>query len=307
MRPRAEIDQLRKRIEQLQQGSIDRYGEPEAVRAIGCLWTLTQAWTAEYLNAHPQASAREILADLAPLAKAGDLSPSVVRLKGDAVVVSLDSSFQGTVFIVSRTPPQPFAVTWDIRTQPAIDWPDASMMPWVDTVPGVHGGPLGGRVLALPPTPIGPAAVPDRRHRARRHGTGGAGAARRLGVDGKRGRAGARPGLSHDRPPARSSRGTGCAIRTKEQLPDVLHLRLLRRPPRDLDAADHSRRRRRPRAHLRRSARAVRRRPPGPRGPPPGRLRAGVPLRAGAAGEDPRRRASDGGRASSGTTALGSA
>jgi hypothetical protein len=150
-----EIVQTRKEIDRVSAGLFDNYGEPEAVQAIGCLWGLTQAWTAEYLNAHPQASAREILADLAPLAKAGDLSPSVVRLKGDAVVVSLDSSFQGTVFVVSRTPPQPFAVTWDIRTQPTIQWPDASMMPWVDTIPGVHGGPLGGRVLALPPTGSG--------------------------------------------------------------------------------------------------------------------------------------------------------
>jgi len=102
-------------------------------------------------SARSQASAREILADLAPLAKAGEMEPSVVRLSGDAVVVSLDSSFQGTVFAVSRIPSHPFAVTWDIRTQPAIAWPDASLMPWVDTIPGVHGGPLGGRVLALPP------------------------------------------------------------------------------------------------------------------------------------------------------------
>jgi hypothetical protein len=147
----AEAVQTREEIDRYEADSFERYGEPEAVRAIGCLWTLAQRWTSMYLNAHPKASAREVLADLAPLAKAGDLEPSVVRLSGDAVVVSLDRSFQGTVFIVSRTPPHPFAATWDIRTQPAIDWPDASMMPWVDTIPGVHGGPLGGHVLALPP------------------------------------------------------------------------------------------------------------------------------------------------------------
>ena len=147
----AEAVQTRAEIDRYEAGSFERYGEPEAVRAIGCLWTLTQRWTSEYLNAYPQASAREILADLAPLAKAGEMEPSVVRLSGDAVVVSLDSSFQGTVFAVSRIPSHPFAVTWDIRTQPAIAWPDASLMPWVDTIPGVHGGPLGGRVLALPP------------------------------------------------------------------------------------------------------------------------------------------------------------
>ncbi len=151
----AEVERTRAEIDRYGTESPLDNGEPEAVRAIGCLWTLTQTWTAAYLNAHPEASAREILADLAPLAKAGDLSPSVVRLKGDAVVVALDRSFQGTVFVVSRTPPQPFAVTWDIRGQAAKNWLDDDLMPWIDTVPGVHAGPLGGRALALLPTGSG--------------------------------------------------------------------------------------------------------------------------------------------------------
>jgi hypothetical protein len=154
-RLRAEIDQLRERIERLQGGSIDRYGEPDSVRAIDRFWELAQAWTREYLDAHPQASAREIEADLAALAKEGDLQPSAVRLSGDAVVVAIDWSFHGTVFILSRPPSRPFAVAWDIRTAAAKSPPDSALADWSRTVPGVHGGPLGGRVLALPPARSG--------------------------------------------------------------------------------------------------------------------------------------------------------
>jgi hypothetical protein len=147
----AEIGQTRSEIDGFEAGSFDRYEEPEAVRAISCLWTLTERWTSEYLDAHPQASAHEIEADLAPVAKAGDLLPSVVRLTGDAVVISLERGFQGTVFVLSRIPSQPFAVSWDIQTQAAKSPLDVDLASWLDTVPGVHAGPLGGRVLALPP------------------------------------------------------------------------------------------------------------------------------------------------------------
>jgi hypothetical protein len=147
----ADAGRTRTEIESYENDSFASDGKPEAASAIGRLWGLAQTWTSEYLDAHPHASAYEIKADLAPLAKAGDLEASAVRLGSDAVVVALDRGFQGTVFIVSRTPPQPFAVTWDIRGQAVGSWLDADMIPWIDTVPGVHAGPLGGRVLALPP------------------------------------------------------------------------------------------------------------------------------------------------------------
>src|SRR6478609_2000973 len=107
---RAEIERTRAEIERSTEGRFDRYGDPETVRALGRFWALIQTWTGEYLDAHPGASAHEIEADLASLARKDDLSPSAVRLTGEAVVVAIDWDFQGTVFALSRTPPQPFKV-----------------------------------------------------------------------------------------------------------------------------------------------------------------------------------------------------
>lgn len=152
---RAEIARTRAEIERLQKGLFGRYGDPKVVRALGRFWSLTQRWTSEYLDAHPRASAREIEASLRTLAKEGDLAPSVVRLTGDAAVVAIDWDFQGTVFVVSRIPPRPFAVSWDIRTLAEKSSPDSRLAAWAATMPGVHAGPLGGRVLALPPARSG--------------------------------------------------------------------------------------------------------------------------------------------------------
>jgi hypothetical protein len=152
---RAEIDQTRAEIERSTEGLFNRYGDPGTVRALGRFWALLQAWTGEYLDAHPRASAHEIEADLASLARKDDLSPSAVRLTGDAAVIAIDWDFQGTVFALSRTPPQPFKVAWDLRAVAEKSPPDSALAGWAATVPGVHGGPLGGRVLALPPARSG--------------------------------------------------------------------------------------------------------------------------------------------------------
>ena len=85
----------------------------------------------------------------------GDLWPSAVRLTGDAVAVAIDWDFHGDVFIVSRTAPRPFAVAWDVRTLAAKSPPDSELAAWAATVPGIHAGPLGGRLLALPPARSG--------------------------------------------------------------------------------------------------------------------------------------------------------
>lgn len=152
---RTEIDRTRAEVEGPGAGSFDRYGKPEIVSALGRFWVLAQAWTGEYLDAHPQASAREIEADLASLASEGDLKPSAVRLTDDAVVISIDWGFHGTVFVLSRAPRQPFKAAWDIRAEAAKDPHKPELAAWLATVPGVHAGPLGGRVLALPPTRSG--------------------------------------------------------------------------------------------------------------------------------------------------------
>jgi hypothetical protein len=152
---RAEIDHTREEIKSAGEGTFTHYGDPETVRALGRFWALMQTWTGEYLDAHPQASAREIETDLAALAQKGDLRPSAVRLTGNAVVIAIDWDFHGTVFVLSRTPPQPFKVAWDIRAAAEKSPPQSALAAWAATVPGVHGGPLGGRVLALPPARSG--------------------------------------------------------------------------------------------------------------------------------------------------------
>jgi len=152
---KAEVDHTRAEIDRAGEGSFTRYGEPETVRALDHFWVLIQTWTSEYLDAHPKASAREVEADLATLAQQGDLSPSAVRLTGDAVVIAIEWGFHGTVFAVSRALPQPFRVVWDIRAVAAKSPPDSELAGWAATVPGVHAGPLGGRVLALPPARSG--------------------------------------------------------------------------------------------------------------------------------------------------------
>ncbi|MFL6237691.1 MAG: hypothetical protein ACJ76N_31535 [Thermoanaerobaculia bacterium] len=152
---RAEIDRTRAEIGRSTEGLFHNYGNPETVRALGRFWALIQAWTGEYLDAHPRASAREIEADLAALASQGDLRPSAVRLTGDAAVIAIDWGFHGTVFVLSRTPPQPYKVAWDLRAVAEKSPPDSALAAWAATVPGVHGGPLGGSVLALPPARSG--------------------------------------------------------------------------------------------------------------------------------------------------------
>jgi hypothetical protein len=46
-------------------------------------------------------------------------------------------------------------VTWDIRTPARQGSSQTELAAWAGIVPGIHGGPLGGRVLALPPTRSG--------------------------------------------------------------------------------------------------------------------------------------------------------
>jgi hypothetical protein len=153
---RAEIDQTRKKIEDLEKGtSFEHYGEPESLVALGRFWTLLQQWTSKYLNAHPQATAREIEKDLNTLVNKEDLASSAARLSDDAVAVSLQWDFRGDVFVLSRTPPQPFAVTWTLRAQAAKSPPDERLSPWLGTEPLIHAGPLAGRVLPLPPSRSG--------------------------------------------------------------------------------------------------------------------------------------------------------
>ena len=70
-------------------------------------------------------------------------------------MVSIAWGFYGDVFIVSRTPAHPFAVTWDLRALAEKGPPDGELAAWSYADPGIHSGPLGGRVLALPPTRAG--------------------------------------------------------------------------------------------------------------------------------------------------------
>src|SRR3954469_23475840 len=147
---KAEIDHTRAEIEGTGEGLFTRYGEPETARALGRFWVLIQTWTSEYLDAHPQASAREVEVDLAALARQGDLSPSAVRLTGDAVVIAIEWGFHGTVFAVSRALPQPFRVVWDIRAVAVEGPPDSELGGWAARMPGPRVGRRPSRPCTRP-------------------------------------------------------------------------------------------------------------------------------------------------------------
>jgi hypothetical protein len=145
-------------------GPVDRYERPQYRQARERLWTLVERWTLGYLDAHPDADAGAITADLATLAgKQEWFTPSAVRLAGkrsgnhSAVVVSLEAGFSGgTFFIVAPTPARRFAVAWSIRPVAEMNYAFGNELgAWAFLVPAVHDGPLGGRVLPLPPTRTG--------------------------------------------------------------------------------------------------------------------------------------------------------
>jgi hypothetical protein len=154
--PRTELAQTKAQIVRCDDGSLQPQEEETAcTRAVDRLWELLRQAAVGYLSSHPKASAREVEADLATRVEADDERPSAVRLTGDAVAVAITWGFYGDAFIVSRAPGEPFAVTWDLRALAAQGPPDGELAVWSYAEPGVHSGPLGGQVLALPPTRSG--------------------------------------------------------------------------------------------------------------------------------------------------------
>ena len=152
----SELAQTKAQIVRCDDGSLTpQEDETVCQRAVDRLWELMRQGTVDFLSAHPQASSREVQADLATRVEGDDENPSAVRLTGDAVVVATTWGFYGDVFLVSRAPGEPFAVTWDLRALAAKGPPDGELAVWSYAEPGIHSGPLGGRVLALPPTRAG--------------------------------------------------------------------------------------------------------------------------------------------------------
>jgi hypothetical protein len=161
---RSEVEKVRAEMASYEDGPVDRYERPQYRQGRERLWTLVERWTLGYLDAHPDADAGAITADLATLAgKQEWFTPSAVRLAGkrsgnhSAVVVSLEAGFSGgTFFIVAPTPARRFAVAWSIRPVAEMNYAFGNELgAWAFLVPAVHDGPLGGRVLPLPPTRTG--------------------------------------------------------------------------------------------------------------------------------------------------------
>jgi hypothetical protein len=154
--PKSELAQTKAQIVRCDDGSLQpQEDETVCARAVDRLWELTRQSVVGFLSAHPKAPVREMQAHLATLVETDDERPSAVRLTGDAIVVAITWGFYGDAFIVSRAPGKPFAVTWDLRALAAQGPPDGELAVWSYAEPGVHSGPLGGRVLALPPTRAG--------------------------------------------------------------------------------------------------------------------------------------------------------
>jgi hypothetical protein len=154
--PWSELAQVKAQILRCDDASLHPPEDGETCdRALDRLWELMRQSTVGFLNAHPQASVREVQADLATRVEQDDLPPSAVRLSGDAIVVSIAWGFYGDAFIVSRAPEHAFAVTWDLRALAEKGPPDGELAAWSYADPGIHSGPLGGRALALPPTRAG--------------------------------------------------------------------------------------------------------------------------------------------------------
>jgi hypothetical protein len=153
---RVALAQTKAQIVRCDDGSLTpQKDEAVCTRAVDRLWELMRQSVVGFLSAYPKASAREVQAHLATRVEADDQRPSAVRLTGDAVVVAITWGFYGDVFLVSRAPGEPFAVTWDLRALAEKGPPDGELAVWSYAEPGVHSGPLGGRVLALPPTRAG--------------------------------------------------------------------------------------------------------------------------------------------------------
>jgi hypothetical protein len=155
-KPRTELAQMKEQIVRCDDLSLHPPEDGETCdRALDRFWELMRQAAVDFLSAHPQTSVREIVADLGTRLEQDGLPPSAVRLGGDAVAVSIPWGFYGDAFIVSRASGEPFAVTWDLRALAEKGPPDGELAAWSYAEPGIHSGPLGGRVLALPPTRAG--------------------------------------------------------------------------------------------------------------------------------------------------------
>ena len=163
----SELAQTKAQLVRCDDGSLTPQEDEEGcTRAVDRLWELMRQSVVGFLSAHPKASAREVQAHLATRVEADDQRPSAVRLTGDAVVVAITWGFYGDVFLVSRAPGEPFAVTWDLRALAEKGPPDGELTLWSYAEPGIHSGPLGGQVRAAAHPRRAP-PVPGRRLPAR--------------------------------------------------------------------------------------------------------------------------------------------
>ena len=157
----AELDEVLAVVDHGDLGPFSENERPEYKRALARLWAVVEHWTVEFLATYPAASARAIEADLAMLAARGlELTPSAARPAGSErpiAVVAVEAGFLGgTFFVVAPAQARRAAATWSIGPLAEANFARHNDLgAWAFTVPGYHDGPLGGRVLALPPTRSG--------------------------------------------------------------------------------------------------------------------------------------------------------
>ncbi len=164
VRLRVDFDRTQAELDSYGNCCFERYGSREYKQTLARSWALVERWTTGFLDVHPRATAAEVAADLARLArKRKAFVPSAVRLAGrsrdgdaSAVVISVEGDPAGTFFVVTRNAGGRFAVAWSIG--PVAEKNAAAgneLGEWAWTEPAGHGGPLGGRVSPLPPARSG--------------------------------------------------------------------------------------------------------------------------------------------------------
>jgi hypothetical protein len=134
-------------------------GEPALRAALGRLWRLFAAWTADYMTAHRQASPAQLRAAFAASPHfTSDLDPppviSVVPLEGapaPAFAVAAGWGGWGTFFVLEQGAAGRFDAAWSIEPLALAGYPRRDELGyWAFLARGFHDGPLSGRLLALP-------------------------------------------------------------------------------------------------------------------------------------------------------------
>ncbi|MBX7222310.1 MAG: hypothetical protein K1Y36_20340 [Blastocatellia bacterium] len=122
-------------------------------------WNLVGAWTAAYLNTHPQATERELSAALLKLLKTNcdfdESHVSAAQLSSGnkaAFAVAVNWIWIGTFFVVAKDAGGKFQFAWNIKDVAEKNFASRNELGyWAFGRAGIHDGPLTGDVHPLPP------------------------------------------------------------------------------------------------------------------------------------------------------------